>query len=562
MRSEIITQGLAQAPHRSLLRAAGLTDKDFGKPFIGICSSYTDLIPGHIHLRKLADIAKQAVREAGGVPFEFNTIGVGDGIAMGHTGMKYSLPSRELIADCVETMANAHQLDAMVCIPNCDKIVPGMVMGSLRVNIPSIFVSGGPMRAGRMPDGRAVDLVTVFEAVGAALRNEIDEKELYELEKAACPGCGSCSGLFTANSMNCLLEVLGLALPGNGTVPADSREREILVADAAQRIIELVSNNIRPKDIVSEQTLDNCFVADCAMGGSTNTVLHLLAIASEAGIPYSMEKVNTISRSTPTLCKISPSSQFHMEDLHNAGGIPALVREIEEADTLFNGDIITVSGKTLHSIADQSRNNNRDVIRTCSNAYDLQGGLSVLYGNLAPRGALVKTAGILPSMKKHTGPAVVYESMEECIHGLEKDEVKPGDVIIIRNEGPRGGPGMQEMLTPTSMVMGMGLGDSVALITDGRFSGGTRGACIGHVSPEAAAGGTIGLIKNGDIIRIDVEKGELCVDVSDTELSKRKETRGKPGQASATGWLRRYSAMVSSASTGAVLNRDMEGKYE
>ena len=558
MRSDSIKKGFRRAPQRSLLRAAGLKNSDFKKPFIGICNSVNEIIPGHIHLRELADIAKSAIREAGGVPFEFNTIGVGDGIAMGHDGMKYSLPSREIIADSVETIANAHKLDGLLCLPNCDKIVPGMVMGSLRVNIPTIFVSGGPMRAGRLSGGKSIDLVSVFEAVGAFSNNMISETELEEYEENACPGCGSCSGLFTANSMNCLLEVLGLALPGNGTILADSEERRELVRLAGQKIVGLVKRNLLPGDIVTKETIDNCFSLDFAMGGSTNTVLHLLSIAKEAGIDYSLNNLNEISAQTPILCKISPSSPYHMEDFNKAGGVSALMNELSRVSDFLNLNQLTVTGTTIGENIKGSKIADPNVIRSAEEPYDITGGLAVLFGNIAPEGSLVKTAGIGPSMMVHRGPAKVFDSMEDSIEGLHSGKIKEGDVIVIRYEGPKGGPGMQEMLEPTSLVMGLGLGDSVALITDGRFSGGTRGACIGHVAPEAAAGGLIALLKDGDIISIDIHKRRVDAELTDEEIQRRKGSWKRPDSRVKSGWLQRYSSMVSSASKGAVLSMERE----
>ncbi len=558
MRSDSIKKGFRRAPQRSLLRAAGLNNEDFAKPFIGICNSFNEIIPGHIHLRELADIAKDAIREAGGVPFEFNTIGVGDGIAMGHDGMKYSLPSREIIADSVETIANAHKLDGLLCLPNCDKIVPGMVMGSLRVNIPTIFVSGGPMRAGRLSNNKSIDLVSVFEAVGAFSKNEISEAQLEEFEENACPGCGSCSGLFTSNSMNCLLEVLGLALPGNGTILADSKERRELVRLAGQKIVGLVKRNLLPKDIVTKETIDNCFSLDFAMGGSTNTVLHLLAIAKEADIDYNLDNLNKIAAKTPTLCKISPSSFYHMEDFEKAGGVSALMNELSKVSEFLDLEQLSVTESTIGENIKNSKIADPNVIRSAEDPYDSTGGLAVLFGNIAPEGSLVKTAGIGPSMMVHRGPAKVFDSMEDAIEGLHSGKIKEGDVIVIRYEGPKGGPGMQEMLEPTSLVMGMGLGDSVALITDGRFSGGTRGACIGHVVPEAAAGGTIALLRDGDIISIDIHKRRVDAELTDEEISRRREVWKRPENKVKSGWLRRYSSMVSSASEGAVLSIERE----
>ena len=552
MRSDIIKKGFERAPHRSLLKATGVRDEDFDKPFIGICNSFIEIIPGHVHLQELGRIVKEAVRAAGGVPFEFNTIGVDDGIAMGHVGMKYSLPSRELIADSVETVANAHQLDGLICIPNCDKIVPGMIMGALRVNIPTVFVSGGPMAAGRTRDGRVVDLISVFEGVGQYKAGKLTEAELKELEDCGCPTCGSCSGMFTANSMNCLLEAIGLALPGNGTILATDPKRRELLQQAASRIIELIKHDIKPRDIVNQNAIDNAFALDMAMGGSTNTVLHTLAIAHEAGIDYPLQRLNEIAARVPQICKVSPASHWHMEDVDRAGGISAILHEIAEKGVLHL-DQPTVTGNTLGDNIRDARVRDREVIRPVTQPYSEHGGLAVLYGNLAPDGAVVKTGAVDPAMQVHRGPAVVFESMEEASQGILSGRVKPGDVVVIRYEGPRGGPGMQEMLAPTANIMGMGLGSSVALITDGRFSGGTRGACIGHVSPEAAAGGPIALVQNGDPIMIDLPNRKLVLEVDEAELARRREQWRPPKPKFTRGWLARYAALVTSANTGAVL---------
>ncbi len=555
LRSDVIKRGFERAPHRSLLRATGViqSDEDFNKPFIAIVNSYVDIIPGHVHLKEFGEIVREAVREAGGVPFMFNTIGVDDGIAMGHFGMKYSLPSREIIADSVETMINAHMFDAMICIPNCDKITPGMLMAAMRVNIPTIFVSGGPMAAGRTPDGKVVDLISVFEGVGAYKAGTIGDEELAVLERVACPGCGSCSGLFTANSMNSICEALGIALPGNGTILATDPRREDLARRAAHQIMYLLEHDIRPRDIVTEQALDNAFALDMAMGGSTNTVLHLLAIAREAGIEYPLKRVDEISRRTPNLCKVAPSSQYHMEDVDRAGGISAILWELSKKPGALHLDTITVTGKTLgENIAGQDTRDPR-VIRPLENAYSEDGGLAILFGNLAPEGAVVKTAGVSPKMMVHRGPAIVFNSQEEAVEGILGGKVKPGHVVVIRYEGPRGGPGMQEMLAPTSQIMGLGLGESVALITDGRFSGGTRGACVGHVSPEAAAGGPIGLIEDGDIIVVDIPNRRLDVELSEEELAERRK-RWKPVvRENLPPYLRKYASMVTSGSEGAIL---------
>ncbi len=553
MRSDKVKIGFERAPHRSLLRATGVSGDALSKPFIAICNSYTDIIPGHFHLRKVADLIKKSIIKAGGTPFEFDTIGICDGIAMGHTGMKYSLPSRELIADCVETMLNAHQFDGMVCIPNCDKIIPGMMMGALRCNIPTIFVSGGPMRAGKMPDGRTVDLISVFEGVGSYKAGKITEAELEEIACHACPGAGSCSGMFTANSMNCLTEAIGMGLPGNGTVLAEDPLRKKLWRKAGKRIVEMVRENLKPRDIITLEALDNAFVLDMAMGGSTNTVLHALAIAHEAGIQYDLDRINEISKRCPNICKVSPSSAYHVEDVDRAGGISAILKEISKVPGLLNTKCITVTGKTIGRNIAKAEIRDLECIRPLANPYSPEGGLFILRGNLAPDGAVIKTAGVDPKMLKHEGPAVIFESQEDACEGILAGKVKAGNVVVIRYEGPKGGPGMQEMLGPTSYIMGQGLGDKVALITDGRFSGGTHGACIGHVSPEAAEGGAIGLLQNGDIISIDILARKLEVKLSDEELARRKESWRPPEPRFKTGWLARYTLLATSASTGGVM---------
>ena len=477
MRSDTIKKGFDKAPHRSLLKATGsiVSNNDFRKPFIGISNSYNELIPGHSHLQELGKIAKEEVRKAGGVPFEFNTIGVCDGIAMGHIGMRYSLASRELIADSVETVAEAHRLDGLVCIPNCDKITPGMMMAALRINIPVIFVSGGPMKAGRTPSGKTVDLISVFEAVGQFSAGTIDENELESIEENACPGCGSCSGMFTANSMNCLSEALGFALPGNGTILAIDPRRNDLVREASRRIVDLVNKNIRPRDILTRNALLNAFALDFAMGGSTNTILHTLAIANEAELDFDFSELNALSAKTPYICKVSPATMaVHIEDVDRAGGVSAILHELSKIEGLLDLSALTVTGKTLgENIADAEITDNT-VIRSIEDPYSATGGLAVLYGNLAPQGAVVKTGAVSPEMMNHTGPAKIYDCQDDAIKGIMESDVKSGDVVVIRYEGPKGGPGMPEMLSPTSAIMGRGLGDSVALITDGRFSGGSR----------------------------------------------------------------------------------------
>jgi dihydroxy-acid dehydratase len=553
MRSDMIKKGFERAPHRSLLKATGVTDEDMSKPFIAIANSYVDIIPGHVHLNEFGEVVRQAVREAGGMPFMFNTIGVDDGIAMGHVGMKYSLPSRELIADSVETMVKAHWFDGMICIPNCDKIVPGMLMATVRCNIPTIFVSGGPMAAGRTPDGQKVDLISVFQGVGAYKAGKISEAQLKEMEDFGCPTCGSCSGLFTANSMNCLCEALGMALPGNGSILAVDPRRQELARKAAKQLMTLIERDLKPLDIVTPEAFDNAFALDMAMGGSTNTVLHTIAVAREAGVEYPLARLNQVSARVPNLCKVSPSSNFHMEDVDRAGGISAILWELSKKPGTLHLDQMTVTGNTLGENIAGCDTQDSDCIRTPDNPYSETGGLTILFGNLAPEGAVVKTAGVLPEMMRHRGPARIYESHDQANAGILNREVQPGEVVVIRNEGPKGGPGMQEMLAPTSNIIGMGLESSVALITDGRFSGGTRGACIGHVSPEAAEGGPIGLLQDGDAIEVDIPAGTLNVDLSEAELAQRRAAWQPRSKESLTGWLARYARLATSASKGAVL---------
>jgi len=555
MRSDQVKKGYEHAPHRSLLRATGViqSEEDFQKPFIGIANSYIDLIPGHVHLQDFGKIAKQVIREAGGVPFEFNTIGVDDGIAMGHIGMRYSLASRELIADSVETVVEAHRLDGLMCITNCDKIVPGMLMAAVRLNIPTIFVSGGPMKAGQL-NGQKVDLISVFEGVGQVKTGAISEDDLSELEKEGCPTCGSCSGMFTANSMNCLMEALGIALPGNGSILAVDEGRLELVKEAGTRIVDLVHQNIKPRDIITKETIRNAFTLDMAMGGSTNTVLHTLAIAIEAGIDFDLEELNTLSRKTPYLCKVSPATRdVHMEDVDRAGGISAILSELSKKDNLLNLDCLTVTGQSLGKNIKDASIKDQTVIRAIDDPYSKEGGLAILFGNLAPNGSVVKTGAVDQSMLTHLGPARIYESQEEALSGILSHEVQEGDVVVIRMEGPKGGPGMPEMLSPTSAIMGMGLGDKVALITDGRFSGGTRGACIGHISPEAADGGPIAVLQNGDIININIPERSLNVDLSDKEIQNRLRKLPRFTPKITHGYLGRYARMVTSANEGAVL---------
>ena len=553
MLSDTVKKGFERAPHRSLLKATGVTDADMGKPFIAMCNSFVDIVPGHVHLNRVGQFVKECIREAGGVAFEFNTIGVDDGIAMGHGGMKYSLPSREIIADSVETMLKAHCFDGMICIPNCDKIVPGMLMAAMRCNVPTIFVSGGPMKAGVTKAGRVVDLISVFEGVAAHKLGNLTDEELQELEDTGCPTCGSCSGMFTANSMNCLCEALGMALPGNGSILAVDRNRDGYYREAAFRLMDLVRKDMKPRDIVTRDAFDNALALDMAMGGSTNTVLHTLAVAHEAGVPFDLARIDAISRKTPTLCKVSPSSQYHMEDVDRAGGIPAILSELFKVPGLMKRGCLTVTGKTLEENVAGAATKDPAVIRPLSNPYSAEGGLAVLYGNLAPEGAVVKTAGVDPKMLVFEGPAVIFESQDEACEGILAGKVKAGDFVVIRYEGPKGGPGMQEMLAPTSYIMGEGLGDKVAMVTDGRFSGGTRGATIGHVSPEAAAGGPIALVRNGDRIRLDIPQRKLELVVSDAELAERRAKWQLPPKGKPAGCLGKYAAMATSASTGGVL---------
>ena len=661
MRSDIVKKGHQRAPHRSLLRATGLKDEDFNKPFIGVANSYIDIIPGHFFLNKYAEIVKDEIRKAGGVPFEFNTIGVDDGIAMGHSGMLYSLPSRELIADCIESVMNAHALDAMICLPNCDKIVPGMLMGALRVNVPTIFVSGGPMKAGRLEDGTILDLNSAFEAVGAYESGKIDEKRLHEIECQACPSGGSCSGMFTANSMNTLCEAMGVALPGNGTIPALTPEREELLRQGARRIVEIaldsnLSEKFRFRNILNAKAVHNAFVVDMAMGGSTNTILHMLAIAKEAEVDFNLESINNIAANVAHIAKIAPAlSSVHMEDINRAGGVSAVMNEISKrgnsslgnhsgdfvdfrgtADLMsssplkstksptsitantrivdsniaesqasftkldsnaevslsdFQGcealsarsylsgsaeareanplkstkettqslylDALTITGETLGERIANANITDPEIIRHNDNAYSQVGGLKILFGNLCEQGAVLKVAAVAESMKEFSGKAICFNSQDEAIKGIAGGKVKAGSVVVIRYEGPKGGPGMQEMLSPTSLIMGMGLGESVALITDGRFSGATRGACIGHISPEAAEGGLIALIEDGDIIEISVSRGSLELKV-DSKILESRKAKWKPIKKEITSkWLKRYSLLVSNAANGAVLKTEL-----
>lgn len=523
------------------------------KPFIAICNSYIDIVPGHVHLRELADVAKEAIREAGGIPFEFNTIGVDDGIAMGHIGMRYSLPSRELIADSAETVINAHWFDGVFYIPNCDKITPGMLLAAMRTNVPGIFCSGGPMKAGLSSTGKALTLSSVFEGVGAFKEGKMSKEEFLELEAEACPTCGSCAGMFTANSMNCLMEVLGLAIPGNGTTLAVSDERRELIRQSAFHLMHLVKNDIKPRDIVTKEAIDDAFALDMAMGGSTNTVLHTLAIASEAGIEYDLASVNEIAERIPYLSKIAPSSAYSMHDVHEAGGISAIIKELVDKGDAIHPDRITVTGKTLRENVADAKILNTDVIHPKENPYSKTGGLSILYGNIAPQGSVIKVGGVDPSVTKFVGKAICFDSHDEAVAAIDDHRVGEGHVVVIRYEGPKGGPGMPEMLAPTSSIVGRGLGKDVALITDGRFSGATRGIAIGHVSPEAAAGGPIALIEDGDTIEIDLPSRTMELLVSDEVLAERRTHLKRFKPKVLTGWLARYSVMVTSANTGGIM---------
>jgi len=552
MRSDNVTKGIERAGHRALLRALGVSREDFTKPFVGIVNSFSEIVPGHIHLEAIARAAKEGVRSGGGVPFEVNTIAVCDGIAMNHPGMKYSLPSRELIADSVETVVEAHAFDALVFIPNCDKVVPGMLMAAARLNIPAIFVSGGPMLAGRLSkngQNRPVDLNSVFLAVGRVVKGEMTEAELDELEAVACPGCGSCSGMFTANTMNCLTEALGMALPGNGTIPAVDARRACLAYETGQQVMSVLSQNLLPRDIITKESICNAFAVDMALGGSTNSVLHLIAIADEAGVDFPLPLVNEISQRIPHISKISPASDYHIEDLDLAGGIPAVMQEIS---SLLNSKARTVSGKSLAASVKGAKVKNREVIRSVSEPYSPTGGLVVLFGNLAPEGGVVKSAAVAPEMLVHRGPARVFDDEEEATRTIMKEKIKPGEVVVIRYEGPKGGPGMREMLTPTSLLSGMGMDKEVALITDGRFSGATRGAAIGHVSPEAASGGPIAAVQDGDIIKIDIPAHKLEIEIDEAEMKRRLAQLPEFESKVQEGYLKRYAEKVSSASSGAV----------
>ncbi len=554
MRSDMIKVGVDRAPHRSLLYATGkVKAKDLGKPFIGVCNSYIDIIPGHVHLRTFADVVKEAIIEAGGIPFEFNTIGVDDGIAMGHIGMRYSLPSREIIADSAETVINAHWFDGVFYIPNCDKITPGMLMAAVRTNVPSIFVSGGPMEAGTSATGKQLSLTSVFEGVGAHKSGNMSAEELLDIENNACPTCGSCSGMFTANSMNCLMEMLGVALPGNGTIVATSEERHKLIKEAAKQLVRMVKEDIKPRDIITKEAIDDAFALDMAMGGSTNTVLHTLAIANEAEIDYNIEDINKVAERVPYLAKIMPASDVSMDDINKAGGVSAIINELTSIPGAIHPNRPTVAGVTMGELVKDYQITNDQVIRTKDNPYSPVGGLSVLFGNIAPDGSVIKVGAVDPSIKVFTGEAIVFESQEAAQENIDNGTVKEGHVVVIRYEGPKGGPGMPEMLAPTSAIQGRGLGTKVALITDGRFSGASRGISIGHISPEAAEGGPIALVENGDIITIDLPNRTINLEVSDEVLAERQAKLPVFEPKIKRGWLARYSKLVTSASTGGVM---------
>jgi dihydroxy-acid dehydratase len=554
MKSSNVKKGIERAPHRSLFKAMGYTDTEINRPLIGIANSANTIIPGHVHLNRIAEAVKAGIYMAGGTPIEFGVIGVCDGIAMNHTGMSYSLGSRELIADSVEVVATAHAFDAIVMIPNCDKIVPGMLMAAARLDIPTIFISGGPMLAGRHPEdaSRKVDLISVFESVGAVLSNKMTEDELHAIEDAACPTCGSCSGMFTANSMNCLTEAIGLGLPGNGTIPAVMSARERLAKEAGMKIMELLAKNITPSKIMTPQAFENALAVDMALGCSTNTVLHLKAIAHEARVPVELSRINEVSKKVPHLCSLSPGGKDHIEDLNAAGGIQSVLKVLFDRG-LINGDCMTVTGKTVKENIENRRVFNEDVIRPFDHPYHAEGGLAVLFGNLAPDGCVVKQSAVLDEMLRHTGPARVFDSEEAASQVIREGGIKPGDVIVIRYEGPMGGPGMREMLSPTSAIVGMKLDDSVALITDGRFSGGTKGAAIGHISPEAAHGGPIAIVREGDKISIDIPAKKITLELSDQDIAERLKTWTRPEPKITTGYMARYSKLVSSASEGAIV---------
>ena len=552
MRSDAVKKGLERAPHRSLFKAMGYTDEELARPLVGVANSANEIIPGHIHLDDITDAVKAGVRMAGGVPIEFGVIGICDGIAMGHEGMKYSLASRELIADSIESMAMAHMFDALVLVTNCDKITPGMLMAAARLNIPAIVVSGGPMMAGRC-DGRDISLSQMFEGIGKVAGGTMTEEQLRDLEEAACPGCGSCAGMFTANSMNCLTEALGMGLPGNGTIPAVSTARTRLAKQAGMAVMRLLEKDIKPRDIMTEQAFDNALAVDMALGCSTNTALHVPAIAIEAGIELNLDKFNEVSARTPHLCSLSPSGEHHIQDLDEAGGIPALMNELLKHGMLANPDAITATGKTVKENVSGREILRPDVIRTVDNPYHAEGGLAILRGNLAPEGSVVKQSAVAEEMLRFSGPAQVFDCEDDATRALLAGKVKKGSVVVIRYEGPKGGPGMREMLTPTATVVGMGLDKDVALITDGRFSGASQGGCIGHVAPEAALGGNIALVKDGDIIDIDIPGKRMDVRLSDDELAARRAQWKAPELRVKTGYLARYARSVTSAGTGAVV---------
>ncbi|MCS7279520.1 MAG: dihydroxy-acid dehydratase [Thermodesulfobacteriaceae bacterium] len=549
MRSERIKKGLERAPHRSLLKALGFTEEELKRPLIGIANSFNEIVPGHLHLRQITEAVKAGVREAGGVPVEFGVIGVCDGIAMNHEGMKYSLPSRDLIADSVEIMAQAHAFDGLVLVTSCDKITPGMLMAAARLDIPAILIAGGPMLTGLYQEQK-VHLISTFEAIGKVRKGEMSEKELQELENCACPTCGSCAGMFTANSMNCLSEALGMALPGNGTIPAVFSDRIRLAKETGKKIIELWEKEITPRKILTKKAFENAIVVDMALGCSTNTVLHLMAIAKEAEVELSLKVFDELSKKTPVLANLIPAGPHSVVDLHFAGGIPAVMKELSKKGLIYE-DTITVSGRTLGEMIKNGKVLNYEIIRPIENPYREEGGIAILYGSLAPEGAVVKTSAVVPKMLVHTGPARVFNSEEEAYEAILLGKIRPGDVVVIRYEGPKGGPGMREMLSPTSAIIGMGLGDSVALITDGRFSGGTQGACIGHVSPEAAEGGPIALVEEGDPIEIDIPHRKLEIKVSEEILRKRKEN-WKILEKNLRGILKKYHHLVKSGAKGAI----------
>lgn len=551
MRSDIVKKGIERAPHRALFKAMGYTDEELERPLIGVVNSQNEIVPGHIHLDKIAEAVKAGIRMAGGTPIEFGAIGVCDGIAMNHTGMKYSLATRELIADSCEAMGKAHSFDGMVFIPNCDKIVPGMLMAAARINVPSVVISGGPMLS-LNKDGKQLDLNSVFEAVGAFKAGKMTREEVGEYEDSACPGCGSCSGMFTANSMNCLTEVLGLGLTGNGTIPAVYAERIRLAKYAGMKVMELVEKDIKPSDILTPAAFENALTVDMALGCSTNSVLHLPAIANEIGVQINLDIINEISSKTPNLCKLAPAGKYHIQDLYAAGGVQAVMKELSRKD-LLHLDLITATGKTVGENIENARVKDYNVIQNIDKPYSATGGIAVLRGNIAPDGAVVKKSAVAESMLVHTGPARVFDSEDDAIKAIYEGKIVEGDVIIIRYEGPKGGPGMREMLGPTSAIAGMGLDSSVALITDGRFSGASRGASIGHVSPEAMEGGPIALIKEGDIVDIDIPAGRLNIECSEEELNIRKSSWSAPAPKITSGYLGRYARLVTSASTGAVL---------